>query len=492
MIILGINALILSAQQAEEKVVDPFMPHFTFQVNGGGTEYFGDLNKDNLFNNNLRFGYGAALGYDFSKIFGLRTQFVKGTLFSERESKALKLNTDFWDLSLQLTVNVNNIFVPYNSNRFANFYLIGGGGLTSFEAELSDFSSGDIDTVSGSRQNEVFIPLGVGTSFRLSEKVNLNLEYSDHLTFNDNTLDLFTATKGRDHYSYISAGISIFFGGPRDKDKDKVKDKEDRCPEIPGKIELEGCPDSDNDGIADDRDECPSVAGKAEFKGCPDSDGDGTPDKLDDCPNASGLKELKGCPDQDKDGIADKDDKCPGAAGKKEFGGCPDKDGDGIIDKDDKCPDVAGLTSLSGCPDKDKDGVADQEDKCPDVAGTIANSGCPEEEKILVNEVVYFNTDGAIVIAKYNQLLNKVAETLRDNPGIRVAVEGHTDSRESKMYNMRLSERRADFVMKFFTDRGIDPSRLVKNFFGESKPAVSNETEEGMALNRRVEILSVK
>jgi OmpA-OmpF porin, OOP family len=109
-----------------------------------------------------------------------------------------------------------------------------------------------------------------------------------------------------------------------------------------------------------------------------------------------------------------------------------------------------------------------------------------------VNELVHFNTDAAIVIAEYNQLLNKIAETLKDNPGIRVAVEGHTDSRESKMYNMRLSERRADYVIKFFTDRGIDKSRLVKGFFGETQPAVSNDTAEGMAMNRRVEIKSVK
>ncbi|MBK7029936.1 MAG: hypothetical protein IPH45_12305 [Bacteroidales bacterium] len=79
------------------------------------------------------------------------------------------------------------------------------------------------------------------------------------------------------------------------------------------------------------------------------------------------------------------------------------------------------------------DGIADQLDKCPEVAGVAANNGCPEESGVLVNEVVYFNTDQYIVLAQYNQLLNKVAETLKDNPGIRISVEGHTDSRKARI-----------------------------------------------------------
>lgn len=492
LILFGISFLWVSAQDTKEPVAQSFSPHWALQLNAGVTEYFGDLNKDNLFNKDVKPGFGASLGYRFSPVFGVRGQFVAGKLYSEHEQKSLKLNTSFWDAAAHLTVSVNDIFGGYKSDRFFNFYLFGGAGVTSFTSELSNLTTGNMITESDKRQNEFFVPMGAGASFRFSERVSLNIEYGDHLTFKDETLDLFKSLKSRDHYSYASAGLTYKFNFQKDTDKDKVKDKVDRCPDKAGKVELQGCPDADNDGIADDQDDCPTVAGKAEFKGCPDADGDGIPDKDDLCPAAAGSKELKGCPDQDKDGIADKDDKCPDAAGKKELGGCPDKDGDGIIDKDDKCPDIAGLTALAGCPDKDNDGVPDNVDRCPEVAGSTANFGCPEEEKVLVNEVVYFNTDGAIVIAKYNQLLNKVAETLKDNPGIRVSVEGHTDSRESKNYNMRLSERRADYVIEFFTARGIDASRIVKGFYGETRPAASNDTAEGMALNRRVEIKSVK
>ncbi len=493
LMVIIVLPIFLTAQDASVDVKPAlFKSHWTLQVNGGVTEYFGDLNKEDFFNKTPKLGFGGALGYQLSPVFGLRGQFVAGKLASEREDKGLKLNTDFWDAALNVTVNINEIFADYNPERVVNFYFFGGAGLTSFSSTTTDFTTGTQLQKSDSRQNEIFVPLGLGAEFRLAKKVSLNIEYGDHLTFKDATLDFFEAVKARDHYSYASAGLTFKFGGPKDQDNDGIKDKEDNCPDRAGKVELFGCPDADGDGISDDDDACPKDAGKIEFKGCPDSDNDGIPDKDDTCPTEAGSRDLKGCPDKDSDGIADKDDKCPDMAGKKELNGCPDRDGDGIADNEDKCPDIAGLKSLGGCADKDNDGIADQLDKCPEVAGVAANNGCPEESGVLVNEVVYFNTDQYIVLAQYNQLLNKVAETLKDNPGIRISVEGHTDSRESKNYNLKLSENRADYVIEFFTKRGIDASRIVKGFFGETQPVADNATAEGMKLNRRVEIKSIK
>jgi OmpA-OmpF porin, OOP family len=491
-ILFSFSSLILAQKTAITPVSSIFKSHITAQINGGLTQYFGDLNKDNLFNQNVKNGFGGTLGYQFSPVFGMRSQFIKGTLYSVHVAKELKLTTDFWDAGLHLTININEIFAQYNEKRFINFYLFGGVGLTSFSSKTNEFSYGALIQESESRQNELFFPAGLGVELRLSKHLNLNLEYGDHITLNDGTLDFLEAGKKRDQYSYASAGLGFRFGGPRDSDKDGIIDKKDLCPEVPGKIALSGCPDSDNDGIADDQDDCPKLAGLVEFKGCPDKDSDGIPDKLDKCPDLAGKKDLQGCPDKDNDGIIDSEDKCPDISGKKALAGCPDRDGDGVADRDDECPDVAGLSIFAGCPDKDNDGVPDNKDKCPEVKGTVAYNGCPEESSVLVDEVVYFNTDDWIVIAKYNQLLNKIAETMRDNPGIRVTVDGHTDSRESQGYNMKLSENRADYVMKFFTDRGIEPNRLVKGFYGETRPAASNMTPEGMTLNRRVEINSVK
>jgi len=150
---------------------------------------------------------------------------------------------------------------------------------------------------------------------------------------------------GKDIYGadvYFMLKIPIMYSRPKDKDKDKVSDKKDKCKEVPGVWEFLGCPDRDGDHIQDKDDVCPDEPGLPQFNGCPDRDGDGIIDKQDACPDDKGLPEFNGCPDRDGDKIIDKEDECPDEAGKIEFKGCPDKDGDLIMDKNDRCPDKFG------------------------------------------------------------------------------------------------------------------------------------------------------
>jgi OOP family OmpA-OmpF porin len=83
-------------------------------------------------------------------------------------------------------------------------------------------------------------------------------------------------------------------------------------------------------------------------------------------------------------------------------------------------------------------------------------------------------------------VLDVVAETLASRPGIRVRVEGHTDSMGSESYNQGLSQRRAEAVRRYLVGQGIAASRIEARGFGESRPEASNDTAEGRALNRRV------
>lgn len=487
-IILVAMVIFAGNAKAQDPVKAPFVKHFYFQPNIGLTQYYGDLNKDNLFNKKMKLGFGGSLGYQFSPLFGLRGQFLKTNLYSERaESFNQKLNVNLWDAALQGTLNINELFADYNEKRFVNFYIFGGAGLTSFVPELTSLT-GTTGTITSDRQNELFVPVGAGAAFRLSRNLSLNLEYGDHILFTDDKLDLTGNVDKRDHYSYTSLGLQIKFGN-KDTDGDGIRDKDDLCPDVPGKIDLAGCPDKDNDGIADKDDACPDAAGKAEFKGCPDTDGDGVPDKDDACPTVPGKKDLKGCPDSDGDGIADKDDDCPNNAGKKEFNGCPDRDGDGIIDKNDECPDVKGLAQFAGCPDYDGDGIPDIKDNCPEIAGPASNKGCPEVSKgSVIQKIVYFNTDEAIVLAKNIIDLNEIVAYMNENTAAQVTVVGHTDDRESDEYNMRLSEKRADFVIDYLKNKGLTNLNILKEFYGESKPSTDNTTSEGRALNRRVVI----
>ena len=65
-------------------------------------------------------------------------------------------------------------------------------------------------------------------------------------------------------------------------------------------------------------------------------------------------------------------------------------------------------------------------------------------------------------------------------------IEGHTDAQGADAFNLRLSKRRADAVMKYLIDNGVPSSRLTSEGFGETQPVADNNTAEGRALNRRV------
>ena len=89
-----------------------------------------------------------------------------------------------------------------------------------------------------------------------------------------------------------------------DSDADGVLDKDDKCKDIAGDVENEGCPwpDDDNDGVNNKEDACPEEAGTASNNGCPivDSDGDGVADEQDTCPKEPGTASANGCPNYPK------------------------------------------------------------------------------------------------------------------------------------------------------------------------------------------------
>ena len=285
------------------------------------------------------------------------------------------------------------------------------------------------------------------------------------------------------------------YNGCNDRDGDGVADYEDSCPDIKGPVEFNGCPDRDGDGVSDLEDSCPDKAGLAEFKGCPDTDGDDIPDNVDNCPNIAGLAEFDGCPDRDGDGIPDLSDQCPDVPGLAEFNGCGDRDGDGIADPMDSCPDEAGLEAFSGCPDRDGDGIPDKFDNCPDKVGVKELGGCPEEvvkeiEKQLAfnAENIYFETSKSVIRSISYTNMDNIMQILQDFPNVKLRIEGHTDNTGSRDFNLKLSEDRAFSVMNYFTSRGVDESRFVAHGYGPDRPVAANDTSDGRARNRRVEI----
>ena len=257
-----------------------------------------------------------------------------------------------------------------------------------------------------------------------------------------------------------------------------------------------GSGDADKDGISDKKDKCPDVFGLKEFEGCPDTDADGIPDNLDGCPEEAGLEENNGCPDTDGDGVLDKDDACEDVAGFVELNGCPDTDSDGIMDSEDKCPEEAGDLENKGCPwpDTDSDGVLDKDDACPQEAGILGGDGCPEtSEKVLeelnkVGSSVLFPADGFKLMGKKTlDYLNDIKRILDENPEAQIVIEGHASTDGSEKFNQSLSLKRAEAVQAKLIDLGVDSSRLEVKSFGETMPFSAEDSAETRSKSRRVE-----
>ena len=242
-----------------------------------------------------------------------------------------------------------------------------------------------------------------------------------------------------------------------------------------------------------------------------DTDGDGMLDDVDECPNDpedfDGFQDEDGCPDLDNDGdgVLDVNDGCPNDAedidGFEDEDGCPDpdNDGDGILDVDDECPNEPGPPENNGCPDPDRDGdgVPDRVDNCPDEPGTVENHGCQEAQLVVIGagrleilEKVYFKSGSHKLQKRSFALLDNVAKVMNAHPEIDlIRVEGHSDSTGSLKFNMRLSKRRADTVVRYLVGRGkVTKERLISEGFGPTRPLVPDaKTKEELAQNRRVE-----
>ncbi|QTD44469.1 peptidoglycan-associated lipoprotein Pal [Ottowia testudinis] len=105
-----------------------------------------------------------------------------------------------------------------------------------------------------------------------------------------------------------------------------------------------------------------------------------------------------------------------------------------------------------------------------------------------VGRVIYFDFDSFSVKPEYQSLVDQHARFLQGNRGRTVAVEGHTDERGSREYNLALGQKRAEAVRRALTLVGATDAQIEAVSFGEEKPAVSGSTEDAYSQNRRVEI----
>ena len=104
---------------------------------------------------------------------------------------------------------------------------------------------------------------------------------------------------------------------------------------------------------------------------------------------------------------------------------------------------------------------------------------------------VHFDTNKSNIKGASVETLDKMAGIFKEYPKSYILVEGHTDSAGPDDYNMNLSKQRATSVTNYLIAKGIDAGRFTTKWYGENQPKASNETSEGKAQNRRVELAIV-
>ena len=135
--------------------------------------------------------------------------------------------------------------------------------------------------------------------------------------------------------------------------------------------------------------------------------------------------------------------------------------------------------------DSDGDGVMDDVDQCPGTPRGVQ----VDERGCWVIKGLRFAFDSSKIEPQYYAELNNVAARLKEvGPGVRVSIDGHTDNVGTEKYNQGLSERRANAVKQFLVNAGVPAAQLESRGFGLSNPAYPNDTAEGRAKNRRVEL----
>jgi OOP family OmpA-OmpF porin len=130
--------------------------------------------------------------------------------------------------------------------------------------------------------------------------------------------------------------------------------------------------------------------------------------------------------------------------------------------------------------------------KAPEVQVVVPDL-CPELIKRVIGpRYVNFETDSAVIAGTTSSELDEVLFVAQTCPAVKFGIDGHTDSRARDAYNQTLSEARAASVVAWMVERGINADRFTSQGYGETKPIADNNTDEGKALNRRIEIRALQ
>ncbi|ALM52624.1 peptidoglycan-associated lipoprotein Pal [Halomonas huangheensis] len=156
---------------------------------------------------------------------------------------------------------------------------------------------------------------------------------------------------------------------------------------------------------------------------------------------------------------------------------------------------LAGCSSTGGTQDGSMDGTGTAGGAGTGTAGTgqvsgtgVNGSGAGQMAgaQIPQSRTIYFDYDSDSIRPEFESLVNSHAAYLSNNPNAQVVLQGHTDERGTREYNLALGERRAGAVERYLNLRGVSPSQVEVVSYGEERPAARGSNEDSFAQNRRV------
>jgi peptidoglycan-associated lipoprotein len=122
------------------------------------------------------------------------------------------------------------------------------------------------------------------------------------------------------------------------------------------------------------------------------------------------------------------------------------------------------------------------------VAGVALDNASSNAAMMATNRVVYFDYDSFVIRPEFQSVIEAHAKFIKADKNRRVAIEGHTDERGGREYNLALGQKRAEAVRRAMVLLGVADTQLEAVSFGKEKPAALGATEAAMEKNRRAEI----
>ncbi len=194
----------------------------SFGVDAGVMIPFTDVKQRDYFPkfDEMSFGGGLKLGYQFTPVFGLRGQFLIGKLDGRNDSQNRNFETELWDVNLSGVFSFSKLFSPrWSKNDRIDIYGVLGVGMVSYRSKV--FLNGELERSYGytdngqekdNRLNDLTVPVGLGVHFNLSPRLDLGIESTFRFTQTDKLDAVSRVFSKNDVYNYTSVGLIIKLG----------------------------------------------------------------------------------------------------------------------------------------------------------------------------------------------------------------------------------------------------------------------------------------